>query len=171
MIMLKREGRGKEGRVEQFEREAPIAPLGSQLDYSEMLLAQVRSAPTNMGWKSVFVTFLLAIACAGLTSAYYLMNEPEVNSSALIASRGYLEEGDRLLQAGSYDAAIVEYNKAIVSRNNYDRAYYKRGIAYEAKGDKEESAASYRKALELTRDETLKQDIQGRLQRLQPASP
>lgn len=169
--MLKKAGRGNEGRVEQFEREAPIAPLGSQLDYSEMLLSQVRSAPTNMGWKSVFVTFLLAIACAGATSVYYMMNVPSAESFTAAMSRGHVQNGDRLLQAGSYDEAILEYNLAIAGRPNSDQAYYKRGIAYEAKGDKEQAAADYRRALELTRDETLKQDLQARLQQLEPARP
>jgi tetratricopeptide (TPR) repeat protein len=169
--MIKREGRGRQGPIEQHEREAPIAPLGSQINYSEMVLTQVRSAPTNMGWKSVFVTLILAIACAGATSLFYMVRVPSSDKFAAVLVNSHMQEGGRLYEAGLYDQAIVEYNKAIVGRNNYDLAYYRRGQAYEAKGDKERAAADYRKVLEVTPDEAMKQAVTARLRELGAASP
>ncbi len=169
--MMKNRRRGRAGPIEQHERETPIAPLGNQINYSEMVLTQVRSAPTNMGWKSVLVTLVLALACAGATSLFYMVRVPSADKFAAALVRGHMEDGDRLYEAGHYDAAIVEYNKAIIGRKDYDLAYYKRGQAYEAKGDTEQAAADYRKVLEVSRDEGLKQEAMARLEELPEASP
>jgi tetratricopeptide (TPR) repeat protein len=136
-----------------------------------MTLTQVRSAPTNMGWKSVLVTLVLAIACAGATSLFYMARVPSADKFLAALVSGHMREGDRLYEEGLYDAAIIEYNEAIVGRKDYDRAYYKRGQAYEAKGDKEQAAADYRKVLEVTEDEALKREVAAQLERLQDLSP
>lgn len=169
--MFKHEGRGREGTVERYERETPIAPLGNQINYSEMVLTQVRSAPTNMGWKSVFVTVVLALACAGVTSVFYMLRVPSSDKFAAALVQSHIQEGDRLYGVGLYDMAIVEYNRAIVGRSDYDLAYYRRAEAYEAKGDKARAAADYRKVLEISPDEAMKREATSRLQRLEALSP
>ena len=169
--MFKHEGRGREGTVERYERETPIAPLGNQINYSEMVLTQVRSAPTNMGWKSVFVTLVLALACAGATSVFYLIRVPSSDKFTAVLVQSHMQEGDRLYGVGLYDMAIVEYNRAIVGRSDYDLAYYRRGEAYEAKGNKVQAAADYRKVLEISPDEAMKQDATSRLRQLEAPSP
>ncbi len=169
--MIKREARARETIVEQREREAPIAPLGSQINYSEMVLTQARSAPTNMGWKSVLVTLIIALSCVGVTSLVYMLRVPseDVFKAALVSS--YMREGGRLYEAGRYVEAIMEYDKALASRTDYDLAYYRRGRAYEAKGDKERASADYRKVLEISTDEVMQQAATARLQELAVASP
>lgn len=169
--MNKKDAGTRETPVEVHEREAPIAPIGNQINYSEMVLTQVRSAPTNMGWKSVAVTLVLALACAGVTSLYYILNVPSFDKLSFAIVRDHVEQGDKLYQAREYDAAIVEYNKAIVGKNDYDLAYYRRGEAYQAKGNNERAAADYRKVLEISGDATLKQDAQTKLQALQGTTP
>ncbi len=171
MSMFKNGARTREAPVERHEREVPIAPLGNQISYSEMVLTQVRSAPTNMGWKSVFVTLLLAIACAGVTSLFYMVRVPSADRFAAALARSHLREGNRLYEAGLYDQAIVEYDRAIISQADYDLAYYRRGRAYEAKGDRERAAADYRKVLEVGQDAAMKQEATSRLQQLEAATP
>jgi tetratricopeptide (TPR) repeat protein len=124
-----------------------------------------------MGWKSVFVTVILALACAGVTSVFYMIRVPSSDKFAAVLVNSHMQEGNRLYEAGLYEAAIVEYNKAIVGRGNYDLAYYRRGEAYEAKGDKEQAASDYRKVLEISSDEAMKQAVTARLQELEVASP
>jgi tetratricopeptide (TPR) repeat protein len=136
-----------------------------------MVLTQVRSAPTNMGWKSVFVTVVLALACAGVTSVFYLLRVPSSDKFAAALVQSHMQEGDRLYGVGLYDMAIVEYNRAIVGRSDYDLAYYRRAQVYEAKGDKANAAADYRKVLEISPDEAMKQDAAARLQQLEAPSP
>lgn len=169
--MIKKDARARQVPVEQHEREAPIAPLGNQINYSEMVLTQARSAPTNMGWKSVFVTLVLALACAGATSLFYMVRVPSADKFAAALVRSHMQEADRLYEAGLYDEAIVEYNKAIVGRNNYDLAYYRRGQAYEAKGDKTRAAADYRKVLEVSGDAAMKEAVSARLEELDATTP
>jgi tetratricopeptide (TPR) repeat protein len=169
--MRNKQTRVREVTVEYNEREAPIAPLGSQLNYSQMLLTEVRSAPTNMGWKSVFVTLILALACAGATSVFYMIRVPSSDTFAAALVRSHMQDGNTLYDAGHYDEAIVEYNKAIIGRADYDLAYYARGQAYEAKGDKTQAAADYHKVLEVSSDESMKQAVQARLQQLEVPSP
>ncbi len=169
--MIHKGGRTRQVPVEQYEREAPIAPLGNQINYSEMVLTQVRSAPTNMGWKSVLVTLIVALACAGATSLFYMVRVPSADKFAAALVRSHMQEADRLYEAGLYDEAIVEYNQAIVGRNNYDLAYYRRGRAYEAKGDTAQAAADYRKVLEVSSDNAMKEAATARLRELEAASP
>jgi tetratricopeptide (TPR) repeat protein len=169
--MFKHEGRGRDATVEHYERESPIAPISNQINYSEMVLTQVRSAPTNMGWKSVLVTVVLALACAGVTSVFYMLRVPSSEKFAAALAQGHLQEGSRLYDAGLYDLAIVEYNRAILGRPDYDLAYYRRAEAYEAKGDKAGAAADYRKVLEISRDAAMKQDATARLRQLEATSP
>ncbi len=168
--MIKREARAREGRIEQREREVPIAPLGNPINYSDMLLAQVRSAPTNMGWKSVLMTFIVALGCMGVTSLVYLSRPASDDfTAALVDSQ--MRSGSRFYQAGLYDDAIEEFSSVIVLRADYDLAYYRRGMAYEAKGDNQRAAIDYRKVLEISRNEPVREDVTARLQGLESASP
>jgi tetratricopeptide (TPR) repeat protein len=169
--MSRHEGRVREATIERYEREAPIAPLGNQINYSEMVLTQVRSAPTNMGWKSVFVTVVLALACAGVTSVFYMLRVPSSDKFVAVLVQSHMQEGDRLYGLGLYDMAIVEYNRAIVGRSDYDLAYYRRAEAYEAKGEQVRAATDYRKVLEISPDEAMKRDAAARLQQLEAPSP
>ncbi|HEX8229343.1 MAG TPA: tetratricopeptide repeat protein [Chloroflexia bacterium] len=169
-MMLKRETRTKEAVIERREREIPVPPLGNPINYSDMLLMQARSAQTNMGWRSVFLTLMVALACVGATSALYLARASSDDfTEALVDSQ--MRSGSRLYRAGLFDDAIEEFSTAILHRNDYDLAYYRRGMAYEAKGDRERAITDYRKVLEISSDEAIKQDASARLQGLGVASP
>lgn len=168
--MIKREARAKEAVMERREREIPVPPLGNPINYSEMLLMQARSAQTNMGWRSVFLTLLVALACIGATSVLYMARASSDDfTAALVDSQ--MRSGNRLYRAGLFDDAIVEFSTAILHRSDYDVAYYRRGMAYEAKGDKERASMDYRKVLEISSSEAIKQDVTARLQGLGVASP
>jgi tetratricopeptide (TPR) repeat protein len=169
--MLKRDTQPGRGPLEVQESYAPIAPLGNQINYSEMVLTQVRSAPTNMGWKSVFVTVILALACAGATSLFYMLRVPSADKFVAALVRSHMQEGSRLYDAGQYDEAILEYNEAIIGRSDYDLAYFRRGEAYEAKGDTAQAIADYRKVLEVSPDQAMKQAVADKLRKLGVTSP
>ncbi|MDQ3705193.1 MAG: hypothetical protein M3437_08240 [Chloroflexota bacterium] len=168
--MIKREARTKEAVIERRELDIPAPPPGNPINYSDMLLMQARSAQTNMGWRSVFVTLLVVLACAGATSVLYAFRPPSDDfTAALVDSQ--MRSGSRLYRAGLFDDAIAKFSTAIQHRSDYDMAYYRRGMAYEAKGDKEPATADYRKVLEISSNETIKRDATARLQGLGVASP
>lgn len=168
--MIKREARTREVVIERREREIPVPPVGNPINYSDMLLMQARSAQTNMGWRSVFLTLFVALACMGATSVLYAFRVPSDDfTAALVDSQ--MRSGSRLYRAGLFDDAILKFSTAILHRSDYDMAYYRRGMAYEAKGDKEPAAADYRKVLELSSNEAIKRDVTARLQGLGVASP
>lgn len=48
-----------------------------------------------------------------------------------------------------YDKAIVDYNKAIEIKPNFDSAYNNRGFAYDEKGEYDKAIADYNKAIEI----------------------
>lgn len=148
----------------------PAPPPGNPINYSDMLLMQARSAQTNMGWRSVFLTFLVVLACTGATSVLYTFRAPSNDFVAALVD-SHMRSGTRLYRAGLFDDAIVKFSAAIQQRGDYDVAYYRRGMAYEAKGDKAPATADYRKVLEISSDETIKRDVTARLQGLGVASP
>ncbi len=155
------------GYIEQPEPGTPIAPVGEQIVYSQMMLTQVRSAPTNMGWRSLLVTVVLALLCGGLTSVYYLVNAPSSRDVATVLTESYTLEGDQLYAAGKYSAAVNRYTQAINTQPLYAEAYLKRAAAYKAQGDRTGAEADYKQALALSRDPAAKKLAEEELQNLQ----
>jgi tetratricopeptide (TPR) repeat protein len=60
--------------------------------------------------------------------------------------------GERYLNGGSYDRALVEYNKAIKLKANYAEALFSRGRAYQLKGDFARALEDYSRTIGLKRD-------------------
>ena len=65
-----------------------------------------------------------------------------------------------------YDRAIACYNRAIEIKPNYASAYYNRGLAYSAKGDKGRAIVDYRKSHEFFIDLRDRDDAWRQLRRL-----
>jgi tetratricopeptide (TPR) repeat protein len=61
----------------------------------------------------------------------------------------HLEKGAQLAEQKQYDAAIVEFNKAIEENPKDPRAYANRGTAYRASGKFAEALADFSKAIEV----------------------
>ncbi len=66
----------------------------------------------------------------------------------------------KLQQAGKYDEAIAEYQKAIAVDPNNDQYWYSEGTAYQAKGDIPNATKCYEKAISLApKNDTYKQTL------------
>lgn len=63
--------------------------------------------------------------------------------------KGYLQSAYDAMQAGEYKAAIVFYEKAIQSKDDYAPAWYGRGLAYAHLGKIKESINDFSKAVYL----------------------
>jgi len=60
--------------------------------------------------------------------------------------------GAALIESGNFDRAIEVLDKALLQNPNPQRTFYELGRAYELKGDKEKSAAMYRKSIDKIMD-------------------
>ena len=67
---------------------------------------------------------------------------------------------------GDNKAAIDDYDQAIKLKPDYALAYYNRGIARNALGDKQSAILDYQKAAELYKTQNKTQDYQDALNRI-----
>ena len=74
--------------------------------------------------------------------------------SSAQGARDYFHRGDVWYNAGSYDRAIAEYNRAITLDPNYAAAYVNRGHAWAQKGEHDKAVADYTRALAINPDYT-----------------
>ena len=61
----------------------------------------------------------------------------------------HYDRGTNLAEAGQYEQAIVEFDKAIELDPNYPKVYANRGLAYSSLGEYDKAIADYSKAIEL----------------------
>jgi tetratricopeptide (TPR) repeat protein len=59
--------------------------------------------------------------------------------TACSTKRGYVEKGNVLFQQGKYEAAAINYRKAIQKDSNYGEAYYRLGLNEAKQGDASEA--------------------------------
>lgn len=59
----------------------------------------------------------------------------ERNSAVLPTARAYVERGNKKMDAGELDEAMIDFNKAIEMDPNFTDAYMNRGAIKQAKGD------------------------------------
>ena len=67
-------------------------------------------------------------------------------------TEAYIEKGIILYEEKQYDEALKTFSMATTVSNTYPDAYYWVGRCYEAKGNKQDAAENYYKALALDRD-------------------
>jgi tetratricopeptide (TPR) repeat protein len=93
----------------------------------------------------VCMLFLFAIASLAMNSFHWLSNSLGQNSSIDVTT--LVEKGNDLVKLGSYNGAIVFYNKALaIDPNNVEALYYK-GNALVKLGDSIGAIVLYDKAL------------------------
>ncbi|MGD9502463.1 MAG: tetratricopeptide repeat protein [Methyloceanibacter sp.] len=78
----------------------------------------------------------------------------------------YDQRGNALRRLGNLDRALEDLNHAIELDQSYFGTYWNRGLAYQAKGDRERAAEDYKKALTLKPTEEAKQKIEASLKGL-----
>src|SRR5262245_16002707 len=75
--------------------------------------------------------------------------------SMLNEAQSAYELGNRLLNQGSYEAAITQYTHAIELNPYLTLAYTYRGLAYDKQGDYENALADFAYAIQLSPEDTV----------------
>lgn len=107
-----------------------------------MVFTRTKSSLT--GIQIVLILFLTVVNA-------YSQNPEE--TIAPVPAESYYNRGNAYTKKGSYDLALLEYNKAIESNPQYAQAFCERGFAYDSKGDLDNAISDYTKAIEI--DSTL----------------
>jgi tetratricopeptide (TPR) repeat protein len=90
---------------------------------------------------ALLYVFLFLFLAAGVTFSQEM--DPE-------AGKLY-NEGNKLLKAGNYDGALVQYNQALNIEKDY-RIYYQRGICLKKLGNLKDAQSSFQESLKLKSD-------------------
>ena len=92
--------------------------------------------------------------CVGIVILWFLVLSGWCPEFLGCEDWGQIGRGDSYAEEGLYERAIQEYDEAIRLERDHARAYYKRGLAYEALGKTIEAERDFAKAKELGDDLT-----------------
>jgi hypothetical protein len=130
-------------------KDVPVGPAGDLSNYSEIILTSARSAPTNTGWRSVLVTFLLAMACVGSMMAWAAARQMLGQTPLQQAAQSHLRQARDYFNHGNYTATISQCSYALDADVTLLDAYLLRAQAYQATSDKTNASFDYRAVLDL----------------------
>lgn len=74
--------------------------------------------------------------------------------------------GPPILKQGNYNRAIAYFDKVLKIEPSNGEVYGTRGFAYKLKGYKHKAIADFKKALELTNNPNMRQQVQQQLRKL-----
>ena len=124
------------------ERGASQSGSWSSFNYSSDLLSIINQARLNQG-AGGFRVFIDELS----PSNYNRVDAPVLIEMGMEQHYVSLLEGNKFYEAGDYDRAIAEYNKAINLKSDYADAYAWRGNAYRRKGENSRAIDDYTMAL------------------------
>lgn len=75
--------------------------------------------------------------------------------------RAHFELGQIYMNRNSMDEAVVEFSKVVQLRPDYALAYYDLGLVYSKKGFKEKAIEEFESFLKYSKDESLKEQVNG----------
>ena len=97
---------------------------------------------------------LIVSGCVGIVILWFLVLSGWCPEFLGCEDWGQIGRGDSYAEEGLYERAIQEYDEAIRLERDHARAYYHRGLAYEALGKTIEAERDFAKAKELGDDLT-----------------
>ena len=99
------------------------------------------------------------VGLTGIVIVWLLMLSGALCPPGVCEDWGQVSRGDSYAEEGLYERAIQEYDEAIRLERDHARAYYHRGLAYEALGKTIEAERDFEKAIQ-EYDEDIRRDPQ-----------
>ena len=96
----------------------------------------------------VVVGMTMLVACSGTPKP---VKQPTLNAPAIVSptARAAISEGNRLFAAGRYEAAKIQYEKAIQAQSTVAEAHYNLALTFDYMGKRDEARPHYMEAANL----------------------